>query len=56
MPLVSTSANLGGHKPIKTYRACLRQFGGDVSVLRGRIGKRRSPSTIIDLNTGKVLR
>lgn len=55
-PLVSTSANVAGAKPIKTYAAAHRAFGKRVRVLPGRIGKRRAPSVIIDLHSGKTLR
>lgn len=44
--LVSTSANYSGHRAVKTYRDCLRMFGKKVWVLRGRVGKRKRPSTI----------
>ena len=55
-PLVSTSANVSGAKPIKTYAEAQRAFGQQVWVLPGRIGKRRAPSVIIDLQSGKKLR
>jgi len=54
--LVSTSANRAGKRSLKTARACAREFGEQVLVLPGRIGKRRKPSTIIDFSTGKQLR
>jgi L-threonylcarbamoyladenylate synthase len=44
--LVSTSANLGGQRAVKTYAECQRMFGKKVWVLRGRVGKRKRPSTI----------
>ena len=55
-PLVSTSANVSGAKPIKTYAEAQRAFGQQVWVLPGRVGKRRAPSVIIDLQSGKKLR
>ncbi|MFN4236177.1 MAG: L-threonylcarbamoyladenylate synthase [Vogesella sp.] len=56
-PLVSTSANRAGQKSLKTARACRQAFGREqVLTLQGRIGKRRKPSTIIDLDSGRVLR
>lgn len=55
-PLVSTSANVSGAKPIKTYAEAQRAFGQAVWVLPGQIGKRRAPSAIIDLQSGKKLR
>lgn len=56
MALVSTSANKTGSKPAKTWQQCQRIFGKRVLVLRGRIGPRKRPSTLIDLASGKVLR
>lgn len=44
--LVSTSANRSGQRPAKTYAECKRLFGKQVWVLRGRVGKRKRPSTI----------
>ena len=54
--IVSTSANRGGQRPIKTTRDCLRRFGTRVEVIPGRIGQRKQPSAIQDLITGKILR
>jgi len=56
MALVSTSANKSGAKPAKTWQQCQRLFGKRVRVLKGRIGARKRPSTLIDLASGKVLR
>jgi len=56
MALVSTSANLAGKKMLKTATACRRAFGSKVMVLPGRIGKRRRPSTILDPESGGILR
>lgn len=55
-PLVSTSANLAGHHPLKSAAACRKAFGARVLVVPGRIGKHRKPSTIRDLASGRVLR
>lgn len=54
--LVSTSANRAGQTSLKTARACRRVFGAAVLTLPGRIGGSRRPSTIIDFETGRVLR
>jgi len=54
--LVSTSANLNGQQPSKTYTACLRIFGKKVWVLRGSVGKRKQPSTIRSWLDGKIIR
>jgi L-threonylcarbamoyladenylate synthase len=56
MALVSTSANHAGRRPLKSATACRMAFGNPVRVLPGRIGRRRRPSTIIDLATGDVVR
>lgn len=56
MALVSTSANKSGRKPAKTAAECRRIFGTRVHVVAGRIGRRRRPSTLIDLATGTILR
>jgi L-threonylcarbamoyladenylate synthase len=56
MALVSTSANRAGARPARTFRECLRRFGAGAWVVPGRVGRRRRPSTIIDLETGKILR
>ena len=56
MALVSTSANKSGKKPAKTAAECRRIFGARVRVIAGRIGRRRRPSTLIDLATGNLLR
>lgn len=54
--LVSTSANRGGQRPAKTYAECERIFGKAVRVLRGRVGKRKQPSTIRVWGDGRIVR
>lgn len=54
--LVSTSANVSGGKAIRTARECHRRFGDQVVVVQGLAGKRRKPSTIQDIITGKIKR
>jgi L-threonylcarbamoyladenylate synthase len=54
--LVSTSANRSGQRPAKTYADCRRLFGNRVWVLRGRVGKRKQPSTIRAWSDGKIIR
>jgi len=56
MALVSSSANRSGLRPLKTYADCVRSFGREALVLRGKIGKRKSPSTIIDFHSGRLIR
>jgi L-threonylcarbamoyladenylate synthase len=55
-PLVSTSANVAGAKPLTRYADVVRAFGAAVWVLPGRVGRHKSPSAIIDLLSGKRLR
>ncbi len=54
--LVSTSANRAGLKPLKTYAACAKAFGANALVLPGKIGRRKTPSTIQHLVSGEVVR
>lgn len=54
--IISTSLNLSGKRPVKTYRDALRLFGNRLLVLPGRIGKSKNPSTIQDFSTGRVFR
>lgn len=54
--LVSTSANRAGQRSLRSARDCRKAFGERALTLPGRIGKRRKPSTIIDLDSGRVLR
>jgi len=56
MALVSTSANRAGLRPARTYADCIQAFGDEVLVVPGLIGKRKRPSTIIDLGSEKALR
>lgn len=56
MALVSTSANISGGKAIRTARDCRRQFGHQVLVMPGLVGKQRKPSTIQDFLTGRIIR
>lgn len=54
--LVSTSANRSGQRPAKTWAECQRLFGKKVWVLRGRVGKRKQPSTIRVWSDGRIVR
>ena len=55
-PLVSTSCNRAGKRACKTEREVRRQFGRKVWVVGGLIGKQKTPSQIIDGETGARLR
>lgn len=54
--LVSTSANVSGMRPAKTYTECRRLFGKNVWVLPGRVGKRKQPSRILAWADGRIIR
>jgi len=54
--LVSTSANRSGMRAAKTYAECRRMFGKRVWVLRGRVGKRKRPSTIKAWGGDRIVR
>ncbi len=54
--LVSTSANVSGMKPARTYRDCISRFGSRVLTIPGKVGKRKIPSTILDFESGKIFR
>ena len=55
-PLVSTSCNRAGKRVCRTEREVRRQFGRNVWVVGGLIGKQKLPSQIIDGETGVRLR
>lgn len=54
--LVSTSANRSGLRATKTWAECQRMFGKSVWVLRGRVGKRKRPSTIKAWGGDRIVR
>lgn len=54
--IVSTSLNRTGRQPIRSFREARRQFGASVLVLPGRIGRAKTPSTIQDFDSGRILR
>lgn len=54
--LVSTSANSAKAKPIQDIRRLKKQFGHKLWIVDAPLGKNKSPSKIIDLVDGKVLR
>ena len=56
MALVSTSANIRGDRPTRSYGDCSRRFGREVLVLPGRIGRRKRPSTIRTWADGRIVR
>jgi L-threonylcarbamoyladenylate synthase len=56
MALVSTSANVSGAKPARSYAQCRHLFGNRVRVLSGRVGKSNKPSTITAWQDGRIVR
>ena len=56
IPLVSTSANKSGFKPVRTYLEGKRLFGAKVLVLPGTTGFAKRPSVIIDWENHNILR
>ena len=57
LALVSTSANLSGHPPLRSPLAVRRLLGKHVDyVVPGAVGGLKKPTEIRDARTGKVLR
>jgi L-threonylcarbamoyladenylate synthase len=56
-PLVSSSANRNDQPPFRNALQIVKHLGKDIDgILHGSLGGQKSPSTIIDALTGKVLR
>lgn len=56
-PITSTSANLTGQEPGRTYQDVEAQLGHYLAaILQGEVGGRDNPSEIRDAQTGKVFR
>lgn len=53
--LVSTSANTAGSQAARTAFQVRRYFP-DVPLCQGRVGRQNTPSTIIDYQTGRIIR
>jgi L-threonylcarbamoyladenylate synthase len=57
LALVSTSANLSGHSPLRSNPAVRRLLGDQVDyVVPGAVGGLKKPTEIRDVRTGRVLR
>ena len=57
MPIVSTSANLAGHRPAKTSIQVRIQFDGQLdAIVTGKVDTTATPSIIRDLKTDKIIR
>lgn len=52
-PITATSANISGQPPTKSARKLKHDFP-DILIVPGRCGKARKPSTIIDMQRGKI--
>ena len=56
-PIISTSANVAGEKPMTNIEEILDYFGNNIDyAIDDRIGESMKPSRILDLITKKVLR
>jgi len=55
-PLVSTSANLSGQPPARTWSEVIAQFGEDFYAVNAATGGRKNPSEIRDALTGERIR
>ena len=57
MPIISTSANISGQKPILTPKEILDYFSNNIDyIVDGKIGESKKPTRILDLITKEVLR
>ncbi|MDH5512624.1 MAG: Sua5/YciO/YrdC/YwlC family protein [Gammaproteobacteria bacterium] len=57
MAVVSTSANRGGGRPVRSFRDAVRQFRGEVDyILPGLVGDAPAPTPIRDAVTGLLIR
>lgn len=57
MPIVSTSANIAGHRAARTSLQVRLQFAGQIDALvSGKTDTSAKPSRICDLKTGAILR
>ena len=54
--IVSTSANRSGQRALRKAHEVRRVFGQRVRVVAGRIGTAKTPSRIVDWQSGRVLR
>ena len=54
--LVSTSANEAGKHSIRRRAELIHQFGDRCLILPGQCGANQRPSTLIDYETGRILR
>lgn len=54
--LVSSSANIAKQLPYKSSRETQKKLGHKTLMISGKVGKHHKPSTLIDLETGTILR
>jgi len=56
-PIVSTSANIEGEKPVRNSKQVQKQFPEGIDfIVPGKVGNLKSPTMIRDLLTDKILR
>lgn len=53
--IISTSANITKKNPCKNYRQ-VRKIFKNIMIIKGKIGKNKKPSQLIDFKTSKILR
>jgi len=56
MAITSSSLNLSGKVPLKSYRDVCRFLPKQVKLIKGRVGKSKRPSIIQDFKTKKIIR
>mgnify|MGYP001184226766 CR=1 FL=1 len=56
MAIISSSLNLSRKNPLKNYRDVCRFVPNHVKLIKGRVGKNKTPSIIQDFNTKKIIR
>ncbi|WWO97706.1 MAG: Sua5/YciO/YrdC/YwlC family protein [Candidatus Dasytiphilus stammeri] len=55
-PLISTSANFHGFPPCRSVEEIRNQFGYQLLIYPGKVGRLQHPTEIIDIFTGKIIR
>lgn len=56
-PIVSTSANITGFLPARSYQEVVQQFGDEINfIVEGEVGDLQNPTVIRDVITGELVR
>lgn len=56
MAITSSSLNLSGKVPLKSYRDVCKFLPTEVKIIKGRVGKNKNPSVIQDFETMNIIR